>query len=565
MSHNFRAVLINFPKEVKLITRSPQGSRTFGNAIGTHARLRFFNLLGLGLLALWVMSPIGSQAFLRLLSPKLATGASQTSLPYFDTDSESVLANSSTTSPPGPAQLQATTTFTSMYVSAVLGPSNTKNGSMDLWGNVKIPYQSSLEETADGWASPNDSTVYSSLTGIPIAGIQTGKTDFSMESSYMELNCGSIVGMNTFIDLQPFEYDSLTNATYLLSNGTYHGSNTSATTLSSNTSTATWSLGLDTFISPQFNRSLSTNSSSKSCQPGDNGYIASPCYLRGLSDSQASSGTLLFQSLDVSSDTNSSPTIRAAFCQVQQIYVESNITCTQSVNAQTDCHVVAQRNSERHRAPSAIIPLSFPEVFDAISLGLPRSFGTTQSSSKSDPSVFYLNSTSTTDIAQADGPAILTSLPANVFSVRLGQLLNTYYSLSQTNTLMTEGSFSSFPDKISTMATLTASEEIYSVSWAWFAFLFIATMLMLLAAIASIICDFINLNPEILGYTSSIIRDSKYVSLPSKDGPLDGLDLTRKNREFPLKMGAVSEGGQLRPSVLRRDDAIQTSNSREYV
>jgi hypothetical protein len=486
-------------------------------------------------------------------------------MPYFDTDSESVLADSDTTSPPGAAQLQATTTFTSMYVAAVLGPSVTKNGSMDLWGNVKIPYQSSLEATADGWASPNNSTVYSSLTGIPIAGIQTGMTDFSIESGYMELNCGSIVQMSVFIDLQPFEYDTLNNVTYSLSNGTYHGSNSSATTLSSNTSTATWSLGLDTFISPAFNRSLSTNPSSKSCQPGDNGYIASPCYLRGLSDGQASSGTLLFQSLALLSDPNTPPSIQAAFCQVQQIYVESNITCTQSDNAQMDCHVVAQRNSERDRAPSAITPLSFPEVFDALSLGLPRSFGATQSGSKSDLSVLYLNSTSTPDIAQANGPASLTNLPANVFAGRLGQLLNTYYSLSQTNTLMSEGSSSNFPDSISTMGTLTASEEVYSVSWAWFAFLFIATMLMLLAAITSMICDRITLNPEILGYTSSIIRDSKYVSLPSKDGALDGLELTKKNREFPLKMGAISENGQLRLSVLKQEDTIQTGNSREYV
>lgn len=539
---------------------------TFSNTIGTHARLRFFNLLGLGLLTLWVMSPIGSQAFLRLLSPKVATGKSQTTMPYFDTDSESLLANGSTTSPPDAAQLQTTTTFTSMYVAAVLGSSNTKNGSMDLWGNVKIPYQSSLEETTDGWASPNDSTIYSALTGIPIAGIQIGATDFSIESSYMELNCGSTIGMSTFVDLQPFEYDSLTNTTYSLSNGTYHGSNVSSTILASDLSTATWSLGMDTFISPEFNRSLSTSSSAKACEPGDNSYIASPCYLRDLSDSQATSGTLLFQSLDVSSDPSPSPSIQAAFCQVQQTYVESNITCTQSANTQPDCHVVTQRNSERHRAPSAITPLSFPEIFDAISLGLPRSFGVTQAGSKSDPSVFYLNSTSTTDIAQADGPAVLTNLPADVFSARLGQLLNTYYSLSQTNTLMSEGSSSSFPDKISTTATFTASEEVYSVSWAWFALLFIATMLMLLAAVAGVICDCVNLNPEILGYTSSIIRDSKYVSLPSIDGPsLDGMALTRKNRDFPLKMGSVSEGGLVRSSVLRRDDSVRMGDPRDIV
>lgn len=511
------------------------------------------------------MSPIGSQALLRLLTLKSANATSQTPMPYFDTDSESLLANSVTNVPPGVEHLQTEITLTSMYISAVLGPSDTKNGSMDLWGNVKIPYQSSLVATNDGWASPSESTVYSSLTGIPISGVQIGSTDLSIESSYMELNCGATVQMSTFLDLQPFQYDSVTNFAYSISNGTYRGTNTSATPLSSDTSTATWSLGLDTFVSPEFNRSLSTNSSSKSCQPGDISYIASPCYLRGLSGSQASTGTLLFQSLDVPSDPNSPRSVQAAFCQIQQIYVQSNITCSQSNGTRRKCKVITQRNSEGRHAPSAITPLSFPEIFDAISLALPRSFGVPQSGSKSDASIFYLNDTSTESITKANGAANLINVPANVLAQRLGQLLNTYYSLSQTNTLTSETPSSDFSDIISTTGTLTTSEEVYSVSWPWFAFLFISTMLMLLAAVTSMICDRMTINPEILGYTSSMIRDSKYVQLPSEDGPLDGLELTKLNRDFPLKMGAVSESGRLRLSVFKMEDSIQMRTSRSYV
>jgi hypothetical protein len=538
------------------------GSRTLGGTLGTHARLRSFNLMALGLLALWAMSPVGSQAVLRLVSPKLANGTSQITMPYFNADKESVFASSVINSAPSSAQIQSSTTITSMFVAAILSPSDIKTGTTDLWGNVKIPYSSSLEPAAaGGWASPNDSVVYSSLTGVPFAAVQVGSTEFTMESSYMELSCGNMGEMSTFNDLQPFDYD-VDNVTYSSSNGTYHGSNTSNTTFSSNTSTATWSLGMETFISPDFNKSLSLNSSSKSCQPGDHSYIASPCYLRSLTDSQP--GTLLFQSLDLPFDPNSGPpTIRATYCQVQQIYVESNITCVQSSSTR-DCRVVAQRNSERSHAPSSITPLSFPEIFDAISLGLPRSFGATESGSKSDPSVFYLTNTSTQFIVNADGPASFANVPDDIFGQRLGQLLNTYYTLSQTNTLITERSPTVLPDNITTTGTITTSEEIYSVSWAWFAFLFIATMLMLLAAIASLIFDRLTLNPEILGYTSSIVRDSKYVSLPTQGGPLDGLELTKKNRNFLLKMGAVQKSGRWHLAVLDQDDAIQTRGSRVY-
>jgi len=538
------------------------GSRTFGGTLGTQARLRSFNLIGLGLLALWAMSPIGSQAVLRLVSPKLATGTSQITIPYFNTDKESAFANVVPNSAPSAAQIQSSTTITSMFVAAVLGPSDIKTGTTDLWGNVKIPYQSSLGPTTGGWVSPNDSAVYSSLTGIPIAALQVGSTDFTMESSYMELSCGNMGVMSSFNGLQPFDQDA-DNVTYSSSNGTYHGYNTSNTTFSSNTSTATWSLGMETFISPEFNKSLSTNSSSKHCQPGDHSYIASPCYFRGLVDSQP--GTLLFQSLDLPFDPNSGPpTIHTAYCQVQQIYVESNITCDRSSTTR-DCRVVAQRNSERTHAPSVLTPLSFPEIFDAISLGLPRSFGATDSGSRSDNSVFYLANTSTQFIVNADGPASFTNVPDEVFAQRLGQLLNTYYTLSQTNTLMTEGSPSIIHDNISTLGTIATSEEVYSVSWAWFSFLFIATMLMLLAAIASLILDRLTLNPEILGYASSTVRDSKYVSLPSQSGPMDGLELTKKNRNFLLKMGAIQQSGGWHLAVLDQDYAIQTRGSMVYV
>jgi hypothetical protein len=119
-------------------------SRTFGSALGTYFKFQNFNFLGIGLLALWAMSPIGSQAVMRLLSLKLATHTSPISMAYFDTDTESVFAIVASN------PTETLTTISSVYVTALLSPSDAKNGPVDLWGNIKIPLQSSLNATNDG-------------------------------------------------------------------------------------------------------------------------------------------------------------------------------------------------------------------------------------------------------------------------------------------------------------------------------------------------------------------------------------------------------------------------------
>jgi hypothetical protein len=98
------------------------------------------------------------------------------------------------------------------------------------------------------------------------------------------------------------------------------------------------------------------------------------------------------------------------------------------------CSVTAQRLSQKYHAPSRITPLSFPEVFQAISYRLPRAFGVDPADGGSDPSVFYLNSTSTALMtsgsvsSETNGhaqTAIIYNVPPENFSYRLAQIINT--------------------------------------------------------------------------------------------------------------------------------------------
>ncbi|KAH8678679.1 hypothetical protein BGZ60DRAFT_248614 [Tricladium varicosporioides] len=542
------------------------GSRTVSNTIATQFHLRSFNVLGAGLVVLWILSPIGSQGVLRLLYPALIFRTDPAVMEYFSTDSQSMFASGN----PIMSNAVQASMFKSMFTAALISPVHTKLGHTDLWTNVRIPYLSSLQTVGgDTWAtiSPNDTFAYSSLAGIPITGLRDGNTSFSIESSYMELHCENITSSQP-LDLLPFDRDVDANSTpYSMENGTYHGTNANATLPTSNSTTATWSLGLDMFISSKFNSSLSTNSSLKTCHSGSTGFLASPCYLHNISESQAFQGTLLFQSLPVPPTETVEPPLailaHTAKCPVQQVYVQSKISCTQQPNLPTECRVTAQRHSQMSHTPNYITPLSFPEIFDPISLYLPRTFSAAQSGTRSDPSIFYINNPEPGSIMTGTGAADLLQTPAQALSYRLGQIINTYYTLSQAYPLIAEGSPAYISENITALATNTIIEEHYHVSWAWFTFLFLATLIMFLSSLLAAVLDYKLENPEVLGYASSIMRDSPFVELSGVDRKVGGARLTRMNKELRLRIGDIGQGDQVRIAVLREEDARGRKIDRE--
>ncbi|KAF5877636.1 uncharacterized protein Bfra_002003 [Botrytis fragariae] len=79
-----------------------------------------------------------------------------------------------------------------------MGPPTTKSGPADIWGNVKIPYVERYENgsTPDskGWFSVNSAnSIYSSLAGVPISGLDSLSVDSSytmnLESTSLYLDC----------------------------------------------------------------------------------------------------------------------------------------------------------------------------------------------------------------------------------------------------------------------------------------------------------------------------------------------------------------------------------------
>ena len=209
-------------------------SRTVFAAVTTQIFLRAYNYLGLSLVMLWILSPFGSQSSLRLLSTKLTSTSMIQTVPYVDTmgfDADKSNGADDVSFVIGGLK--------PVYVTSLLGPPSAKNGTQDLWCNVKIPFLSQVgQPKRDEWltvpSSDTAAAIYSSLVGIPIAGLRLGNATFLLESTYMALDCSQPASS------QPVSIDY--NVTW--ANGTFRGPNTTKTTVF----TPEWQLALDQFV-----------------------------------------------------------------------------------------------------------------------------------------------------------------------------------------------------------------------------------------------------------------------------------------------------------------------------
>lgn len=158
------------------------GSRTVGSTLVTLFTLRTVNLLAAGLLCVWVFSPLGAQAILRMLDSTPSVNPNPAVISYFDTRA------------PVPSWLAVTqgsdladgpirptlSTIATLYTCLVGTPKANKVDTMDLWGNVRIPFL--VPGADDAWREISNisADAYSSLTGVPIHYLGNGNATFSL-------------------------------------------------------------------------------------------------------------------------------------------------------------------------------------------------------------------------------------------------------------------------------------------------------------------------------------------------------------------------------------------------
>lgn len=502
--------------------------------------------------AIWALSPLGAQSILRILGTKDVEIYGP--VVYFDTNIPPLFTGSSFW---GSGTTRETFDFIrSIYAAAMLSADSTKESPQDSWGNVKIPYLTSYAtESSDGsWSKvPDDGVVFSSLIGLPAVSIRPGsRLEFNIESSYIELQCDPLsFSSSSFQGYLDF-HSSLNNASLLerpsstrfprISNGTWQ-----AHMEYEKGKPEPWILASDNFVDPLW---LERKSNWIWSQLPEHMTEARGHITTHYSPNAFANETHLLSTqarLLLNSDFNISKWSAeklSTICVISQPYVESRIECSRiDLSKVGECRVTAQRPSRKLHASTNITHLSFPWAFSSLSRMLPMASGVSLSHGLADTSLAYLLNTSSSfllDRTNNTRPNLKT-IPSRDVSYRFGQLINSYLIASQAFESIAGGISPGHVGILTANASIHTYEKINTISIPWLTVFFVTALVMFVGSIAGAVFCHMSKTPEILGYASSAIRDSRYVNLEPGFGGIGGLEMTKAFEDIEFQYGVVRE------------------------
>ncbi|KAH8679752.1 hypothetical protein BGZ60DRAFT_428059 [Tricladium varicosporioides] len=528
------------------------GSRTVASTFTTQIQLRSFNLIGLVLLIVWSLSPVGSQSVLHILSTPQKPHSSISSVSYINTRQQGYAA------PAGAFYNIWFSTFSVLFGSSILAPSIVKESPMDSWGNFKVPLFSSVLSAGfptgeDGWVSlpSNFTPTYSSLFGIPAQGFDIGTTAFNVESTYIELACGNM-------SVTPQNANGSKSA--LIST---QGPFVSFVDVPVN---APFAIG---YKGPDI---LAIDAASV----GDNSPYTVPttcpdCLRSDLRNRTIDPGVLLFEEYEGLDN------ISSVSCTPSQQYVESTVSCIKTSGSQ-NCRVTAQRLSKLPHLPSTITALSFPKAALGISALLPNSTPQFFDVNLIENYIYTPDSIASIISGEAslgmnEGQTPLLSVTPKEFSDRFGQMLNTFVYGSMWNSTpyiigapfegieysRIGGNNASFvvaetQDLVAMIqnqtvaftvpATLITTFRVYKVDYPWLIAFLICTIVMLLAAIIGVYYSRQTIVPDYLGFVSSLAKESPYIRMPDVGVNMDGMDKARLVKDVKVRLGDIAESAE---------------------
>jgi hypothetical protein len=435
--------------------------------------LRRVNLISVLLLCLWSLSPLAGQALLRMSYTDSAPTSQSIDLQYVDTtvSSPAFGGQSSTASM---AQL-----VDMLYGSAILAPVPAQQASMDTWGNIKIPVLQSLGATdVNGWSAVTGQPSYSSLAGVPVAGLteDTSLTSFDLASAYWTFGCPALI-------------DITDNAL----NGLLVGS----LVVNWTSPTGTMRVGI---VPPL---------------PGLTGsiYFASEAF--------SVSGSWQY--------TN---------CSMSQTFVQSHVSCT-GKNCTVD-RMRASATGPNYAPPYGVSEfLNWMMSFSAA--GFPTheaSLSPTQYFLNDTSSAGKGNGLAT-ELNLLDVPTAAFNTRLSLLLNTYWQIGVSIYSMTGAS-LSDATAGRAAP--LTTTATSTTTNAIYRTSYPWLAILLFSSTLLLLGGIGSCICDTLTIGPDIFGFASSLAHKNRYMRVPTGDSAMSGAERTRLLGDVQVMVQDVRSG-----------------------
>ena len=446
-------------------------------------------------MVLWALSPIGGQASLRLLLQGTSNTTDFRNITYLSTDSMSA-------SNADPAA-EYSFLLNSLYSAALFERYEEQSGSMDIWGNVKIPtiepLMASGQQDVDGWLSmhANDNISYSSLVGIPVSGLaHNANSTFSIESYYLVLDCPDFSVRNQGPETRVPEGGFILEIESILP---------------SNENSSTLYAGADSYPTLE------------------------------LPKVGFGSGSTIDGNKDL-----------VANCTMSRSSVESDVLCDGM-----SCSVTRMRKSRYDTRPPAYTSLATQSQADLFAKDWMGSAGTLPGG-QSSPTEFFIQDPTLKHLmtpGHLEGNADLAEIQTQEFSQVFSLLFNTYWqcwlmpywqtgNLPSNITQFNEGDFQgNFDVPIvvnSTGATFTLSSEVYVCDKYWASTLILISSILICCTVGGALFQYWTSSPKIFGYVSSLTRDNPYFDQPTGGSTLDGLKRSKILRDVKVRIQDVA-------------------------
>jgi hypothetical protein len=487
------------------------GSMTIVQTFLTQIQMRSWSLLGLLILAIWSLSPLGSQASLRIIGSTVQPTDTNRQIQYVDTRANPYQGSGDVMGTAGTSE-QANAIFTAV----ILGRPSNSSASIDTWGNVKIPWIERMDRsTADpkGWypiPQLNSSDDFTSLIGIPssaISFIGNSTTSFAIQTSYWNLSCPVFRNLGNGRNVTGGHDDALFAA-----------------------------LKADVAQFVEFN-----GTGNMTALPPQSLYLSSVDAYRTSDPWRAESGTPL--RLIKYADNNNSPgQYVGAECTIKTIYVEVSILCSKG-----SCIAVKIRDSRKFSPAGSWTRFdllagtfrefarAFTDIFAPVSTAAPYQ-------------MFIIDPLN--PFAKMDATPALTDVVSNAtFALRLGQLFNTYSmarlsatvilkGLQVSPTLVFESSYNGIT--LDTTAYETRYALVLKCNTIWFVVLLLSSAVTAVIGLCGLIAAAYRLGPDIGFNVSSLVRDNPFVDQTSVATTLGGTYRSRLMRNWYAKLGDVA-------------------------
>lgn len=504
------------------------GSQTVFAAIWIQLVLRTFNLLGVLLILLWLISPLGGQAGLRLLSEVKKVNVQDKTFAIVNGTSQ--ISGFSA----GFAQTLSGVSINALYSGCLVAPLAIKNGAQDTWGNIKIPRFETYNQTLDdeGFATiPEEDVDWVSLLGQPVAGLEKGfDSNFTMRTSYHDLQCSNLRKMPANSD---WVGQTLGDSA--------HGEN-AITIWGLSGQYSSWLLWL---VEPD----IADGSLGGIDDPNRNKFIW-----------MSKSGLLS----NVQEDTTVLNYHEAclADCSMTGSFFDAYVAC----------HGLSCRVTKMKKAPPPpepwgddLLMTSHGFLFTYFWENLVGTDTRAQvrTSSVTEHYVYghvespyqYGVSNNGDNLVYLD----MTEVPLSDFTRRLRQVLNTYYiaslapqastgTLSSANVskLLKSGDQASgtfYPlSYMPTVATLSSSTDIYHCNRVFFALSIASSAILFITGLAGAVAKYCCRGPDVLGYVTSIVRHNPHTPLQTQTEAVDTSKLARQSKKMFLRLEDVNDG-----------------------